>query len=524
VLLVEDDDGDARLTERALHDPEAGIVALERVGRLSEALALVDRGSVDVVLLDLGLPDGQGLETVQRLLAVAPDVGVIVLTALDDQDLALQAVSAGAQDFLVKGIGAREMWRAIRYAHERKRAESAARSLEHERTERTRVEVAEQRYRYLAAVSRALASAPLVLDTVYELGARLAVPTLGDACVVEVPSDEGALVAVASASAASAGGGERSGPVVKGSVRAAGAIGEAAARALATKRVVAAGALHVPVVVADVVRALLTISGGSVSTGADEPRTDLAREFAARFGFALEHARLFERAEEAAGARDEVIAIVSHDMRNPLNVIAMTTALLAEDSALTEEKRARHLDKLRRATERMTSLIEDLVDVSLLDSGRFTIEPAKVPFPALLEEALDTLRAQPREATFTFELLGVPDAVVWGDRARLVKAIVKVVLHLAAYSAPTAVLRVEVESAPEAFVLVLRDPKSAIKPEHAAHLFDRAWQASHGGRRGAGVSLSIAEGIVLAHGGAIVAGASLEEGVVVRLTLPAARD
>ncbi len=128
VLLVEDDDGDAFLVEEYLMET-ATAVELLRARSLAEAEVSL-AGPVDCVLLDLGLPDTSGLDGLGRLLGLAPTIAVIVLTGLDDEHRGTEAVSSGAQDYLVKGaIDGQLLTRAIRYAVERKRADESVRRL-----------------------------------------------------------------------------------------------------------------------------------------------------------------------------------------------------------------------------------------------------------------------------------------------------------------------------------------------------------------------------------------------------------
>ena len=117
ILLIEDNAGDELLIRRML-ERQAGLrVQIESVGRLADGLARLGRGGVDVVLVDLGLPDSSGLDTVRKTHAHAPDVPIIVLTGHDDEVLGANAVWAGAQDYLVKGqVDAALLGRAIRYA------------------------------------------------------------------------------------------------------------------------------------------------------------------------------------------------------------------------------------------------------------------------------------------------------------------------------------------------------------------------------------------------------------------------
>ena len=127
VLLVEDNSGDARLFREMFGKEKAGSFELTHVLRLSEALSHLAQGGTDVVLLDMGLPDGHGLDTVRRARAIAPEVPVIVLTGLDDEVLAAEAMKEGAQDYLIKGqIESRALPRALRHAIERYRMQREA--------------------------------------------------------------------------------------------------------------------------------------------------------------------------------------------------------------------------------------------------------------------------------------------------------------------------------------------------------------------------------------------------------------
>jgi signal transduction histidine kinase len=124
VLLVEDNPGDAHLIQRLLTKSSATKHALETVDRLNAGIERCGHGSVDVVLLDLGLPDSQGFATVATMRAAVPHVPIIVLTGLNDLELAVHAVREGAQDYLVKGmVTADTLERAMYYAIERKNLE-----------------------------------------------------------------------------------------------------------------------------------------------------------------------------------------------------------------------------------------------------------------------------------------------------------------------------------------------------------------------------------------------------------------
>jgi diguanylate cyclase (GGDEF)-like protein/PAS domain S-box-containing protein len=126
LLLIEDNPGDARLLREMFAEGETSDMEMVQVGCMREAEVLLTERAVDIILLDLGLPDTEGVGAVQRAHAAAPRIPLVVLTGLDDESMALLALQEGAQDYLVKGqIEARGLVRALRYAVERKNMEEA---------------------------------------------------------------------------------------------------------------------------------------------------------------------------------------------------------------------------------------------------------------------------------------------------------------------------------------------------------------------------------------------------------------
>ena len=128
-LLVEDNPADARLIRELLKELPAGTLQLQQVGRLDSAMERLRQEVFDVVLLDLGLPDAQGMEALTLIQEASRSVPIVVLTGRDDERLAWEALRAGAQDYLVKGRTDSQLIRAIRYAVERKQAEEEVRRL-----------------------------------------------------------------------------------------------------------------------------------------------------------------------------------------------------------------------------------------------------------------------------------------------------------------------------------------------------------------------------------------------------------
>jgi signal transduction histidine kinase len=164
VLLVEDNAGDARLLREMLSEEKPGSFRLTHLLRMREAEIHLAKGGVDIVLLDMGLSDEHGLDTVRRAHAAAPDVPMIVLTGLDDEALAAEALKEGAQDYLIKGqIENRALPRALRHAIERHRMQAE--------TDLIRTQQLQLKDEFLSHVSHELRSP---LTSIYSFGTIIA--------------------------------------------------------------------------------------------------------------------------------------------------------------------------------------------------------------------------------------------------------------------------------------------------------------------------------------------------------------
>ena len=158
VLLIEDNPGDVRLIREMLTSARDGVAGLECVERLATGLERLSGGDIDVVLLDLSLPDSHGLVTFTQMYDQVPQVRIIVLTGLADESLGVQAVREGAQDYLIKGqVDSNLLMRSIRYATERKRAEEARKAVERELEEQRVLSINSDRLRSLGQMAAGIA-------------------------------------------------------------------------------------------------------------------------------------------------------------------------------------------------------------------------------------------------------------------------------------------------------------------------------------------------------------------------------
>ncbi len=184
VLLIEDNDADADAVIEALGPDARGRVT--RVQRLADGLARLSAENIDVVVLDLSLPDASGLSGLIRIRAAAPAVPVLILTGIRDESLCAKALHDGAQDYLVKGdLDDGSVAQRIKDALERQRYFVKAAMLAEEQARRAAAEDAQRRAIWLAKAGQQLALSLDVATTLDNI-VRAVVPSFADACLVEL--------------------------------------------------------------------------------------------------------------------------------------------------------------------------------------------------------------------------------------------------------------------------------------------------------------------------------------------------
>ena len=209
-----------------------------------------------------------------------------------------------------------------------------------------------------------------------------------------------------------------------------------------------------------------------------------------------------ERAEAAIRTREEVLAIVSHDLRNPLNTIAMGATALKETPG---QDPSRYVDMIQRAIQRMNRLIEDLMDVVKLEGGqRLSLAPVTVELPPLLGEICESFQAQaqPRNQTVTCDCdPAVPQ--ILADRDRVLQVLSNLLGNALKFTPEGGRVGVQARRVEVEVWVSVQDSGPGIAPDDIPRLFDPYWQARRTARLGAGLGLTISKGIVEAHGGRI---------------------
>jgi PAS domain S-box-containing protein len=253
---------------------------------------------------------------------------------------------------------------------------------------------------------------------------------------------------------------------------------------------------------------------------------DLVQDLAGRAALAIDNARLHSEARMAVRTRDEVLRIVAHDLRNPLNTIELATDLVRETrSAEMPEEARRQLEIIRRSAKRASRLIRDLLDVALVEAGRLTIERKPVASSGLLKEVMELHGALAQEKHLQLEA-SVPRAApcILADRERILQVFANLVGNAIKFTPQGGRILLAVEREENDARFSVSDTGPGISLEQQAHLFESFWQTPPSKGGGAGLGLSICKAIVEAHGGSIWLDRREGQGATVFFTIPLDRS
>ncbi len=249
----------------------------------------------------------------------------------------------------------------------------------------------------------------------------------------------------------------------------------------------------------------------------------LAEGLAARAALAIDNARLYRASQLATQARDEVLAIVSHDLRNPLNVISLAAGRLQRNPTQEPEVWRKQLEAIQRSADRAVHLIQDLLDATKMEAGRFTVVQQPEDVERLVDEAVELHRplADARSLRLERQVMeGLPH--VMADRGRVLQVFSNLIGNALRFTPAGGSITLWAQREQGAVRFSVVDTGPGIPPEHLPHLFERFWQAKEGSREGAGLGLPIARGLVEAHGGHIEVSSTPGQGSTFSFTLPVA--
>jgi signal transduction histidine kinase/CheY-like chemotaxis protein len=541
ILIVDDERANTDLLEAFLED--SGYV-LHVTNDARKVMDLWHEVQPDLLLLDLHMPYVDGFEVMEKLRVLTPPdtyFPILVLTADVSSSTRERALLGGARDFLTKPLDAVEVQLRIRNLLETR--------LLHLRQQEARLaaEAAERRSTLLAEASHLLSSS-LDSSTTLATLARFLVPQLADFCAISLLRQDNTLEVLGSAHVDA-----RKEELI---LRAMGLwrIGAGASDPL-SRAIDAGESTLVPEIeewmiaelagsdeVAEVMRELsphsviyvpLGTARGTVGTmllsrcgeapgyGNDELR--LAQELARRASLAVENARLFNAAQQATGARDHVLAVVAHDLRNPLSTVTMgTDALLETLGDGTHPGEQRYIGMIRRAADRMDRLIEDLLDVTRIEAGRLSIEAHPQQVGTVVAETVAMLRLVASGDGINLRA-EIPEETPRAsfDAPRIQQVLSNLIGNAIKFTPPGGSVTVRVEPHGDGALVSIADTGPGIAAEQIPHVFGSFWQGKRTDRRGIGLGLAIAKGIVEAHGGTIWVESEQGQGSRFYFTLPA---
>jgi signal transduction histidine kinase len=531
VLVVDDDDVDRMAVRRSLK--ASGIDAeVTEAEDAASALERIRSAIYDCALFDFRMPGSDGLELLRQIRADGVGTPVIMLTGFGDEQTAVDLMKAGASDYLPKNsLTPERLGRSVRSVVRVHEAEVEAGR-------------AEDQLRIYATQLRSLAEAAIAINSTLAADAMLQVTTESARRILNSRRAETRLTEEASSGA------------MRGiTPQQAAAIWHASEEAETLKswtdttremRTVdieaLSGVVHdddgalppddpnesylsAPLVGRNG-RTLGVIQlwgkkDGKFSEGDQAILTQLAQ----MCSVALENARLYKAAQDATRARDDLVAIVSHDLRNPIHTITMAASFLLE-VAPPDDRRLmsrRQIEVIQRSAHRANRLISDLLDVARIQAGGMAVEPVPVETASLVQEAVEAAAplATGKKLRLERELPeNLPD--VCSDRDRILQVFGNLIGNAIKFTPEGGQITVRVENETQAVKFAVCDTGPGIPPEHLAHVFDRYWQAKSTAKLGTGLGLSIAKGIVEAHGGRIWVESEPGHGASFLFTLPAA--
>jgi signal transduction histidine kinase len=535
ILVVDDDDVDRMAVRRALKASGLDVTVTE-AENADTALKYLQREHFDCTLCDYRMPGSDGIEVVRA----ARDKGILVpfimLTGFGDEQTAVELMKAGAADYLAKGsLTPERLAGSLRGVLRIHQAEIEA----------SRADVELRRYaNQLQDVAKAAIdiNATLAVDAMLQsttenarriLNARYAETRL-DADTNASSDKLEAQTAMWRASAPADDEQELTSWADATRDEMPGITPEILAMLAENPDAVDLGktGFHVPnTVTADMTgrtgKKLGTIQLWDKKDGQnfDEADQAILTQLAQLSAVALENARLFRAAQDATRARDDLVAIVSHDLRNPVHTIHMAASFLL-DIAPANDRRVqarRQLEVIQRSANRANRLIQDLLDVAKIQAGGLAVEQVPVEVKSLLSEIMEsatTLAAAAQIKVISDMQEGLPP--VSTDRERTLQVFTNLLGNAIKFTPKGGEIRILAKFDNGEIRFTIADSGPGIPKEHLNHVFDRYWQAKSTAKLGTGLGLSIAKGIVEAHGGRIWAESPPGSGAQFNFTLPIA--
>jgi PAS domain S-box-containing protein len=283
----------------------------------------------------------------------------------------------------------------------------------------------------------------------------------------------------------------------------------------------AVSCMFVPVAARGRVLAVITFVSSESQWKLGPADVVLAQELCRKIATAMESSRLYEEAQRATEAREALLAVVSHDLRSPLNAIKIGAHLLA--ASAPPEQVQRTARSVLRSSERMERLIGDLLDYARLQGGQLPIERQRVDVAGLVHESVEQF--EPLASEKRIRLEGRPgEEAIYCDRNRVLQILSNLVGNALKFTPENGSVVISSERVDGEVRFAVSDTGPGIPEEQLPHIWERFWQADKTTGVGVGLGLSISEGLVRAHGGRIWVESQVGRGTTFYFTLPLAKE
>jgi signal transduction histidine kinase/DNA-binding response OmpR family regulator len=496
-----------------------------------EALKYILEMEFAVILLDVNMPDIDGLETAGliRQYKKSSQTPIVFITAYVDELQARRGYALGAVDYIPSPVVPEVLRSKVRvfvelFRMNRQLQKQAAQREQLARSEAARAAAEEAIHRadYLAEASQRL-SRSLNLDDTIAAVLSLCVPMLGDRAILGIPDKEGGVRRL------------EMHPAPMASDHAAFAEAFSPELRAAADKVLRERQFHLwrkgdgrvaaicPLMAGDQIRGALVLLGDEQLF--DSTHLALIREVASRAAIAMENARLYSAVQEADRRKNEFLAMLAHELRNPLAPIRNAVHILSAAEQLPP-KLAWARDVIGRQADHMARLIDDLLDVSRIVQGKVAVKPEKMLLATLIERSVEAssprlaARAQVLDVMLPKEFIELE-----GDPVRLSQVLSNLVNNASKFSPERSHIRLEASFKSGELQIAVKDQGAGIAPEFLPHMFELFAQADQSLDRsqgGLGIGLTLVKHLVELHGGHVVASSEgLGKGAQVTVCLPA---
>ncbi len=525
-ILVVDDLPEKHVVFRSILDELGQNIISARSGQ--EALKFILEQEFAVILLDVNMPDIDGLETAGliRQYKKSAQTPIVFITAYVDDVQARRGYALGAVDYIPSPVvpevlrsKVRVFVELFRMNRQLQQQAAAREALARSEAARAAAEEAIHRADFLAEASRVL-SRSLKLDETIAAVLELCVPMLGERAIVALADKDGEVARLEIHPSPKSGDPE----VFSAQLRAAAelVIFEKQFRLL---RQGGRAAAICPLIVGDVARGALVLLG--LASQFDDARTALVREVAGRASSAMENARLYTAVQDADRRKNQFLAMLAHELRNPLAPIRNAVHIMhGGDVTLSTMHWAR--DVIGRQADHMGRLIDDLLDVSRIVQGKVVVKPEKLSLASLIDRSVEASapKASGRGQELLVELPEEPIELN-GDAVRLAQVLSNLINNACKFSGPGTRIILSAAFADVEVKISVKDEGAGIDPAFLPHIFDLFAQADQSLDRsqgGLGIGLTLVKHLVELHGGRVTARSDgVGKGAEMIVYLPARR-